>query len=253
LPPSSILLRECTGSINNVTVWGHYNATSSYLADVSGVDVSNSIIWGQGSPAPEVIASADRVSFTNVRAGTIVGGVGNFSEPPRFAGGPGGSWYLEQVVTGHPEDSPCVDAGGSPATDLGLDASTTRIDEGRDTGVVDLGYHWPVPGVPRSVTVKLSHGASGTRLSYFPYAGYAYDLIRGRLSELAESGSVIDIGSVDCIASDDATGDVLDETPPSSPGPEEAYFYLIREATTPTPHGFSSSGKERVPSVGGCD
>jgi hypothetical protein len=39
--------------------------------------------------------------------------------------------------------SPCADAGSSTAANVGLKDKTTRVDKVEDTGVVDLGYHYP--------------------------------------------------------------------------------------------------------------
>ncbi|MCH7871751.1 MAG: hypothetical protein IID33_08620 [Planctomycetes bacterium] len=49
------------------------------------------------------------------------------------------------MAAGQAVDSPCVDAG-DPASPLV--GGTTRSDEGLDSGVVDMGYHHPVTGLP---------------------------------------------------------------------------------------------------------
>ncbi|OGP58914.1 MAG: hypothetical protein A2V67_20785, partial [Deltaproteobacteria bacterium RBG_13_61_14] len=51
-------------------------------------------------------------------------------------------FYLSQTAAGQGADSPCVDAGGDLASDLGLDAYTTRTDGVLDSGTVDMGYHY---------------------------------------------------------------------------------------------------------------
>ena len=76
------------------------------------------------------------------------GGLGNIGDDTLFVPGPGGCYYLSQNAGGQAVDSPCVDAGSDTAMDLGLDTVTTRSDEGTDTGVVDMGYHYPVTGKP---------------------------------------------------------------------------------------------------------
>ena len=53
-----------------------------------------------------------------------------------------GEYYLSQRP-GQGSQSPCVDAGGATAAKLGLENKTTRVDKVEDTGVVDLGYHYP--------------------------------------------------------------------------------------------------------------
>ncbi|HUT03376.1 MAG TPA: hypothetical protein VM163_05740, partial [bacterium] len=39
-------------------------------------------------------------------------------------------------------NSPCIDAGSDTSSNLGLDQRTTRTDNVRDTGTVDMGYHY---------------------------------------------------------------------------------------------------------------
>ena len=65
-------------------------------------------------------------------------GQGNIHDDPIFVTGPLGDYYL------HP-DSPCVDAGSRSAAEAGLSDRTTQADERPDTGIVDMGYHYPVP------------------------------------------------------------------------------------------------------------
>ncbi len=76
------------------------------------------------------------------------GGQGNFGDDPQFVPGPAGCHYLAQMATGHTVDSPCKDTGNEPAVNLGLISASTRSDEVADSGVVDLGFHYPVTGRP---------------------------------------------------------------------------------------------------------
>ena len=73
--------------------------------------------------------------------GQIVAGVGNISDDPLFSVGPGGDYYLSQVAAGQFVDSPCVDSGDPGST---LPGGTTRTDAVADTGVTDMGYHFPL-------------------------------------------------------------------------------------------------------------
>lgn len=69
----------------------------------------------------------------------------DFSEDPQFVtveSVKNGGYFLSQRASGQGSDSPCVDAGDDRAANLGLSAQTTRTDNGGDTGVVDLGYHY---------------------------------------------------------------------------------------------------------------
>ncbi len=60
------------------------------------------------------------------------------------------TYYLSQIASGQLVNSPCVDAGNNTAANLGLDTLTTRTDQTPDSGIVDLGYHYP----PEEMTGK---------------------------------------------------------------------------------------------------
>lgn len=54
-----------------------------------------------------------------------------------------GSYYLSQKASGQVVDSPCVGAGSRSAIELGLQNKSTRTDKTDDTGIVDMGFHYP--------------------------------------------------------------------------------------------------------------
>jgi len=67
---------------------------------------------------------------------------GNITEDPCFIAG----YLLRQVAAGQDVNSPCVDAGSANANDpdIGMDTYTTRIDGAGDSGIVDMGFHYPM-------------------------------------------------------------------------------------------------------------
>jgi hypothetical protein len=73
-------------------------------------------------------------------------GTGNVDADPLFLAGPMGAYYLSQAAAGQPADSPALDTGSRPAADAGLDTRTTRADSVGDSGIVDMGYHFPPVG-----------------------------------------------------------------------------------------------------------
>ncbi len=79
---------------------------------------------------------------------TLNWGTHNIYADPCFVTGPLGNYYLSQTDTNDPNqtaNSPCVDAGNDLASNVGLYHSyTTRTDEVFDTGIVDMGYHYPL-------------------------------------------------------------------------------------------------------------
>ncbi|MGB3340623.1 MAG: right-handed parallel beta-helix repeat-containing protein [bacterium] len=73
----------------------------------------------------------------------ITPGVNDISEDPLFVTGPLGDYYLSQTAAGQGQDSPCIDYGFATAESLELHTHTTRTDTIYDSGIVDLGYHYP--------------------------------------------------------------------------------------------------------------
>ena len=58
-----------------------------------------------------------------------------------------GNYFLSQKDSGQDFNSPSVDAGSKVAAGLGLGSYTTRTDKAGDTGIVDMGYHYPAKPV----------------------------------------------------------------------------------------------------------
>ena len=109
--------------------------------------ITDSIVWGNEAPSEPQISDSwygqPEVAYCDVHIEDpeqVWPGEGNINEVPIFAEGPDGGYYLSQVAAGQDEDSPCVDAG-DPASHLPI--GTTRIDEVLDSGLVDMGYHYP--------------------------------------------------------------------------------------------------------------
>jgi hypothetical protein len=255
----AVFIDGCTGNMSAVTVAGNgfftgmgdpaLDAVSVNPWFVRAFDVANCIFYDNFVFDYDRGASVE-ASFSDIGTGQTTG-VQNISEDPLFASGPLGDHYLGRIASGQGADSPCVDAGNGSAADIGLDTYTTCTLETPDTGTVDMGYHYPRPGVLRERTIYLTHGTD-TTVSYQPYPGNTYDLIRGLLSNITEWGGAIDLGPVDCIEEDDTTGSIIDAIPPDLPPPGECYFYLLRDDTAPGPYGFSSGGEERQPQSGDC-
>lgn len=106
---------------------------------VSGFEATDLILWGNagGDAAGQALTLVDYSD-----SGTALSGVGNISSDPMFTPGVLGSYYLAQLDPNSPT-SPAVDAGSQTAMGLSLDDLTTRVDEVPDTGIADLGFHFP--------------------------------------------------------------------------------------------------------------
>ncbi len=134
---SSTTITNCTITRNTVIEGG------SGIACGPSTTITNCIVWGN---APNQIAGSPTVRYCDVQGGWA--GDGNINADPLFVPGPAGCFYLSQTGAGQAVDSPCVDTGSDTAVNLGLDTLTTRSDEVTDTGIVDMGYHYPVTGLP---------------------------------------------------------------------------------------------------------
>jgi len=128
--------------------------------------VMDSILW-QNSPEQLSGHDCNNVSYCDIEDDTCIGGLGNISLDPLFVrpgywadvnepnvvvepNNPNAVWVngdydLSQIAAGQAADSPCVDAGSGLAINLGMDKFTTRTDNVADTGIADMGYHYPLP------------------------------------------------------------------------------------------------------------
>ncbi|MBN1594095.1 MAG: right-handed parallel beta-helix repeat-containing protein [Candidatus Coatesbacteria bacterium] len=128
---------ECSPEILNCTLTKNdagYNTGGAICSMDATPVVQNCIIWGAGDTIDEM---GGGVSLSYCCTQSDYWGAGNISEDPLFETGPLGDYYLDP-------DSPCIDAGSQSAADAGLTNHTTQADGTPDTGVVDMGYHYPL-------------------------------------------------------------------------------------------------------------
>lgn len=142
---SDVTIYHCTIANNQAAI----GAGVACMSPGAHVTMFGCILWDNG--AEEI---ADEFGVLTVRYSDIRNGYegeGNFTEDPLFASGPQGAYYLQQTATGHPEDSPCLDAGPLLAEKYCFETSwstfcfdqlTTRLDLIGDEDYVDLGYHY---------------------------------------------------------------------------------------------------------------
>ncbi len=123
----------------------------------SVITFSNCIIWNNSWGIwAQIHTSSSELSFSNCdvdgglgairksNGGTVIdNGDGNIDDDALFVSGPLGGYYLSQVAAGQESESPCVDAGSDLASVLGMSIHTTSTDEVFDSGIVDMGYHYP--------------------------------------------------------------------------------------------------------------
>ncbi len=158
---SPFLMVNCTLTGNDTAG----NGDGIYTFHELSPTIVNSIIWNNDL---EPIYATDlcggpfvpEVSYSDIQYGYT--GTGNIDADPLFVPGAAGDQYLSHTAAGQSDDSPCIDTGGDPASNVCfgplseeqcLDELTTRTDEIFDTGTVDMGYHHTfsgtVPPTPR--------------------------------------------------------------------------------------------------------
>ncbi|MBN2208720.1 MAG: DUF1565 domain-containing protein [Candidatus Coatesbacteria bacterium] len=130
---------------------------------LDAVEVTDCIFRDGGDEISEERAGLVVVNNSCVEGGWAGAGQNNFDADPLFVSGPFCDYYLSQRAAGQGQDSPCVDAGSMTAAEAGMAAKTTRTDGMADTGVVDIGFHYPMLFMPPQVWVSTpsdtySHG-----------------------------------------------------------------------------------------------
>lgn len=146
-------LDNCT-VINNRAV----NGGGFSCGGTGDLTITNTILWNNAADTGKegyVSSSATNVdmNYNDVEGGrascVVEGGAplinwgpDNIDADPEFVTGPEGFHYLSQTAAGQATDSPCVGAGSTLASNLGLDTLWTRTDEVADSGQVDMGYHY---------------------------------------------------------------------------------------------------------------
>jgi hypothetical protein len=160
---SSPDISNCTIVAN--AVW--YSGGGIYCANSSWPTITNCIMWAEmamyGFEIALVESSSLTVSHSNVHLGQeqayvepgsyLDWGAGNIDAVPQFVAGPHGNYYLSNIDAGQAIDSPCIDGGNDTAANLGLDVYTTRTDQVSDTGIADIGYHYPIDNTGNLVRI----------------------------------------------------------------------------------------------------
>lgn len=158
---TTLLNNTITGNIAWVEAGGIGTQYESLMT------VRNTVLWGNSAPLGKelFVARSDYpatldISYSDVDGGqasahvepgcTLNWGLGMIDADPLFVDYPL-EYFLAQIATGHGADSPCLDAGGGPAQSVCYDTysgtwcmneRSTRTDNARDEGLVDMGYHY---------------------------------------------------------------------------------------------------------------
>lgn len=142
---NTIVGNDCTGG--NWRYGGGVYISDSTSTIGNNIIANNTASGGggiyAGTNGSALLLNNDVWNNTGGNYSGITPGLDDISLDPLFVTGPLGDFYLSQVAAGQGEDSPCVDYGFASAESLGLDTYTTRTDTVPDSGLVDLGYHYP--------------------------------------------------------------------------------------------------------------
>ena len=110
-------------------------------------------------------------------------------------------------------------------------------------------------GVVDPVAIALEQSASGTVVSWavVPDAE-VYDVIRGELSNVVETGVVINLGTVVCIEANSTDESTQGWEDGELPQPGQAFFYVVEyyDGVSST-YGAESAGMPRAPGPGDCE
>ncbi len=113
--------------------------------------LKNCIVWGNNGGTEFVTVAANPMATYSCIAGGY-SGTGNINQNPLWIGGPYGPFYLMQPPV-QQDLSPCVNAGDPASSTI---FGTTRTDGVQDAGIVDMGYHYPLPYQPTQIDVTLT-------------------------------------------------------------------------------------------------
>jgi len=127
-------IASASGQITNCTIADNNGPNGrAAILNFTGL-IRNCVIWGNAPTRGEQLIECSQPSYCCIEAWAC--GEGNIPENPLFVAGTLGDYYLDP-------DSPCVDAGSMSADEAGLSDRTTRADGLPDTGIVDMGFHYP--------------------------------------------------------------------------------------------------------------
>lgn len=151
---SSLTLNNCTVADNNSDDdgGGFYVSTDTVIVMNDGiiwgnaaVDEGHQVFFGAGAGASMTLNyccySNGANDIDNDFGATFDATNNCITGDPLFVTGDNGDYYLSQILAGEGSDSPCLDTGSDTAANLGMDAYTTRTDNGFDEAQVDMGYH----------------------------------------------------------------------------------------------------------------
>ena len=142
--------------------------------------VVDTIVWNVTLPGNPDLSGSMTVTYTDVEGGHP--GTGNINADPQFISGPDGDYYLSQTAAGQGSNSPCVDVGDPVSV---LPTGTTRTDMVQDSGIVDMGLHYPTVGGSSASATFRSAGSNPAS-----YVAMTLPVLGGTYSALVDVGGL---------------------------------------------------------------
>ncbi len=139
---------HCT--LINCTLYG--NSANWGASGITGTanghaEIINSIFWN--NVPDEIDCDSVEVWYSDIRGG--FSGEGNIDADPLFVSSAEGNFFLSQIGSGQPENSPCLDTGMMLAEatcfdlltgTVCLDELTTSVLQTPDYNIADIGFHY---------------------------------------------------------------------------------------------------------------
>lgn len=141
---SDLTITNATFSRNHAA-----DAAGAVALNTSNLIMRNSILWNNSISEIHKFESTIDAMNCDIMGGYP--GSGNIDSDPLFVSGLNGSFYLSNMYSGQGENSPCVDSGDRPSSQISftheentfaLSDSSTRTDRFDDTGTADMGFHY---------------------------------------------------------------------------------------------------------------
>lgn len=141
---TSPLVTNCTFTGNDASIGG-----GIYIHTDETPALTNCILWGNttssgGTQIHENGSGEPIIQHCDIDQDEYEGVGNSIRLDPLWTAGPLGNYYLSHIDSGQLVTSPCVDTGSDQASLFYADPRTTRTDDVTDSGIVDMGFHYPV-------------------------------------------------------------------------------------------------------------